>query len=175
MYLINKQKDDKIISFPMYLHSFRFITPKKVSEAQKFALKFPNPDMITNVADKLRYYRHKKGLYQIDVADYLGINRETYSGYEEYHKDSYTPATMDKIAELFEVNVYDLLDDYNKFLYEGQGRNIKAIRKRLDITQKELAELMNVKISQIKKWEQDKSRMFKCSYEKLIAVSFKGI
>ena len=56
---------------PMYLHSFRFIAPKKVSEAQKFALEFPTANKIETVADKLRYYRHQKGLYQSDVADYL--------------------------------------------------------------------------------------------------------
>ena len=154
----------------MYLHSFRFIAPKKVSEAQKFALKFPTADKIETVADKLRYYRHQKGLYQSDVADYLGLERSTYIEYENPDRDYYSAEVMDKLAELFEVSVYDLLDDYNKFLYDGQGRNIKELRKQLQITQEELAKEMNVSLLKVKRWEQDKVRMFKYTYDKLMML-----
>ena len=67
--LLKKESKNNKVYEPMYIHSFRFITPKKVSEVQKFMLKFPTPDTITEVADKLRYYRYKRGLYQIDIAD----------------------------------------------------------------------------------------------------------
>ena len=154
----------------MYLHSFRFIAPKKVSEAQKFALKFPSADKLTTVADKLRYYRHQKGLYQSDIADYLGLERSTYIEYENPDRDYYSAEVMERIAELFCVDVYDLLDDYNKFLYDGQGKNIKKIRKQLGITQKELAKLMNVELYKFKKWEQNKVRMFKFSWENLASL-----
>lgn len=151
----------------MYLHLFRFITPKKVSEAQKFALQFPTADSITEVADKLRYHRHKKGLYQSDVADYLGIERGTYSEYENNSRDYYAPEMMDKLAKLFEVDVYELLDDYNRFIYDGQAQCIKNLRKQLGITQKELAKLMDVELYNVKKWEQGKVRMFKCTWKNM--------
>ena len=112
--------------------------------------------MITTVSDKLRYFRHKKGLYQIDIADYLGIDRGTYSAYEEHCKDYYAPETMDKIAKLLEVDVYDLLDDYNRFMYDGQGQYIKKLRKELNITQSELARIMNVDLLKVKRWEQNR-------------------
>lgn len=152
---------------PMYLHSFRFIAPKKVSEAQKFALKFSTADKIETVADKLRYYRHQKGLYQFDVADYLGIERSTYIDYENPDRDYYSAEVMEKLADLFCVDVYDLLDDYNKFLYDGQGRNIKELREKLNITQEELAKEMNVSLLKVKRWEQDEVRMFKFTWFKL--------
>lgn len=78
---------------------------------------------------------------------------------------------MDKIAELFEVSVYDLLDDYNTFIYNGQGAFIKSERKRIGITQKELAKLMSVDLAKVKRWEQDKVRMFKFTWEKLISLT----
>ncbi len=162
------QRKHKLL--PMYLHSFRFIAPKKVSEAQKFALKFPTADKIKTVADKLRYYRHQKGLYQSDVADYLGIDKGTYIDYENPDRDYYSAEVMEKLADLFCVDVYDLLDDYNKFLYDGQGRNIKELRKHLKITQEDLAEEMNVSLLNVKRWEQNKVRMFKFTWEKLISV-----
>ena len=41
-----------------------------------------------------------------------------------------------KLAELFEVPLENLLDDYNLFLFAGTGEQIKAIRQRLGLTQK---------------------------------------
>ena len=40
---------------------------------------------------------------------------------------------MEKLAELFEVPLENLLDDYNLFLLRGQGEQIKAIRQRLGL------------------------------------------
>ena len=167
---MQKQNGNKTVAIPMYQHSFRFITPKKVSEAQKFVLQFPSADAITSVADKLRYYRHQKGLHQIDVANYLGIERGTYSEYENPDREYYSAEVMDKIAKLLDVDVYSLLDDYNRFLYDGQGRGIKKLRKQLGITQKQLTELMNVELGKVKRWEQDKIRIFKDTWEKLNSI-----
>ncbi|MBQ2888991.1 MAG: helix-turn-helix transcriptional regulator [Clostridia bacterium] len=154
----------------MYLHSFRFIAPKKVSEAQKFTLIFTDADKIETVADKLRYYRYKKGMYQLDVADYLGIDKGTYIDYENPDRDYYSAEIMEKLAELFEVDVHSLLDEYNKFLYDGQGRNIKELRKHLKITQEDLAREMNVSLLKVKRWEQNKVRMFKFTWGRLTAL-----
>ena len=168
VWLVRKRIYNKIVVVPMYLHSFRFITPKTVTEAQKFMLQYPNPAVITKISDKLRYYRYKRGLHQIDIAKHLGINSGSYSLYEEYEKDYYAPETIDKIAEFLGVDAYDLLDDYNKFMYDGQGENIKKLRKQLNITQKELADMMNVDLCKVKRWEQNKVRMYKYTYEKLV-------
>lgn len=168
MYLIKKQYGSKIIASPVYLHSFRFITPKKISEVQKFELKFSASEMLTTVSDKLRYYRHKKGLYQIDVADYLKIKRSSYSAYEKNQKDYYSPEIMDKIAELLEVDVYNLLDDYNIFMYNGQGMYIKNLRNELNISQKELAKMMGVELCKVVRWESESVRMNKHTWEMLI-------
>ena len=156
-----------VSAVPFYIHSFKFVTHKNVSEAQKFLSKFTDADEIKTVADKLRYYRYKKGLYKNDVADYIGIDRCTYKDYETLDRDYYPANMMDKIAELFEVDVYVLLDEYNKFLYDGQGKYIKELRNQLNITQKELAKMMGVELGKVKRWEQDKVRMFKYTWEKL--------
>lgn len=93
-------------------------------------------DIKLNTEDLLRWLRYQKGLRQRDVADYAGIDRSTYVHYEEYGKDLYPPEHMEKIAQLFEVPVDTLLDDYNLFLRNGQGNQIKAIRMKLGLTQK---------------------------------------
>lgn len=78
---------------------------------------------------------------------------------------------MNKLANLFEVDVYNLLDDYNRFIYDGQGKNIKEIRKELGITQKELAELMDTEVYKIKRFEQEKIRISKYNWERLMSIA----
>lgn len=141
---------------PLYVHSFRIDTESLVKFAE---------------TDKLRYYRLKKGLRQIDVAKHIGITRNGYVGYETCQKEYYNPKIMNKLANLFEVDVYDLLDDYNRFIYDGQGKNIKKIRKELGITQKELAELMDTELHKIKRFEQEKVRISKCTWERLMSIA----
>ena len=58
-----------------------------------------------------------KGLRQRDAADYAGINRSTYIHYEEAGRDFYPKEHMEKLAELFEVPLENLLDDYKAALW----------------------------------------------------------
>ena len=120
---------------PLQILQFPVILPHKFQDAEKFNLQFPGFSEITETADKLRWLRYQKGLRQRDVADYAGIDRSTYVHYEEYGKDLYPPKHMEKIAQLFEVPVETLLDDYNLFLRKGQGEQIKTIRTKLGLTQ----------------------------------------
>lgn len=98
------------------------------------------------------------------------MDRGTYSRYEDNQRDFYPADMVDKLAVLYHINVYELLDDYNHFLYDGQGQQIKAIRKQLQITQKDLAVMMNVEITKVKRWEQNKVRMFKGTLEKIMNI-----
>lgn len=158
---------------PMYIHTIRLLKPSTNREGEKFNLLYTNPAEITNVSDKLKYYRYQKALHQKDVAAYIGMDRRTYANYEDNQRDFYPAAMVDKLAVLYRIDIYELLDDYNRFLYDGQGQQIKAIRKQLSITQKELAVMMNVEITKVKRWEQDKVRMFKGTWEKLLKLNVK--
>lgn len=60
---------------PFYIHRFPLLQPHLLLEAEKFNLCFPNPALLESTADKLRYYRYKKGLRQRDVADFANIDR----------------------------------------------------------------------------------------------------
>ena len=123
-------------------------------------------DIKLNTEDLLRWLRYQKGLRQRDVADYAGIYRSTYIHYEEYGKDFYSPKHMERIAQLFEVPVERLLDDYNLFLRNGQGKQIKAIRMKLGLTQREYADRLGISLCNLKQWEQNRKQLFKSTWEK---------
>ena len=73
---------------------------------------------------------------------------------------------MEKLAELFEVPLEDLLDDYNLFLLRGQREQIKAMRQRLGLTQKAYAAQLGVPLQKFKRWEQGNVQIFKSTWEK---------
>lgn len=151
---------------PLQILQFPVVLPHKFQDAEKFNLQFPDFSEITETADKLRWYRYQKGLRQRDVADYAGIDRSTYIHYEEAGRDFYPKEHMEKLAELFEVPLEDLLDDYNLFLLRGQGAQIKAIRQRLGLTQKAYAAQLGVPLQKFKRWEQGSVQIFKSTWER---------
>ena len=151
---------------PLQILKFPVVLPHKFLDAEKFNLRFSDASEITEIADKLRWLRYQKGLRQRDVADYAGIDRSTYVHYEEYGKDLYPLEHMEKIAQLFEVPVDTLLDDYNLFLRNGQGNQIKAIRMKLGLTQKQYADKLGVSLGNLKHWEQNRKQIFKSTWEK---------
>ena len=151
---------------PLQILKFPVVLPHKFLDAEKFNLRFSDASEITEIADKLRWYRYQKGLRQRDAADYAGIDRSTYIHYEEAGRDFYPKEHMEKLAELFEVPLEDLLDDYNLFLLRGQGAQIKALRQRLGLTQKAYATQLGVPLQKLKRWEQGTVQIFKSTWEK---------
>ena len=153
---------------PLYIHSFRLVQPHTLVEAEKFNLRYSDPSQIDNTPDKLRWYRYQKGLLQRDVAEYVGMDRSTYGSYEEIGRDYYPIDHMRKLAELFDVPLEALLDEYNLFLYNGQGKQIKAMRAARKMTQAEYAQRLGVPIGNLKQWEIDRVKIFKSTWERIM-------
>ena len=84
-----------------------------------------------------------------------------------FGRDYYPLDKMELIAELLDVPVTELLDDFNLFLYNDQGRQIRAKRESLGLTQGQYAKLLGVNISNLKRWENNKVQIFKSTWEKL--------
>ena len=116
MYIMTCHCPSGVKYAPLYIHGFQLLQPRKLLEAERFNIRYTGPFEITTVSDKLRYYRHKKGLRQKDVAKKTGIHRATYCAYEqEDRKIPYPFDKLSKIAEIFGVEITDLLDEYNLF------------------------------------------------------------
>jgi DNA-binding transcriptional regulator YiaG len=105
------------------------------------------------------------------VADHAGIDRSTYIGYEDTSHDSYPLDKLTRIAEFLQVSVTDLLDNYNRFLYERQGEQMKALRKKLHMTQAEFSRQLQTPIGTVKRWEQNQARMTKGMWERMVNIS----
>ncbi len=146
---------------PLYVHSFSAVTPTRIADAENFCLQHPNVSDLRTTADKLRYYRYKKSLPQREIADYAGISRSTYIHFEDPKHDYYPIDILTRIAQILGVEITDLLDEYNQFLYDGQGRQLRAVRKQLHLTQSAFGKLNNVSENTVKRWENESIRMTK--------------
>lgn len=130
--------------------------------------RFGDPSKIAETADKLRWYRYKNALRQRDVAKAVGTDRTTCKRYEEAGYEYHPGDVMEKIAALFGVPVEELLDNYNLFLYRDQGRQIQEKRLELGMTQREYADRLGVPYASLGRWERNKMRIAKGTWEKML-------
>lgn len=159
--------DNGIIRYaPLYILSFRLIAPQKLLEAQLFNQHYHSYEDIQNVPDRLRWCRHHMGLMQKEVAQRVGISRARYIEMETGAVDYYPKEIVDKLAELFGIPVADLLDEYNLFLYRGQGKMIQEYRESLGLKKKSFADLIGINPHLLGAWEADRKRMNINSWEK---------
>ena len=166
MYIMIRYVSEEVEFAPLFLSSFALLAPHQLLEAEKFNLRFPDPSGITETADKLRWYRYKKALLQREAAAWIGVDCSTYQSYETVGRDYYPREQMEKLADLFEVPVTELLDAYNLFLYQDQGRQIKARRAHLHLTQSQYAAQLGITPNHLGKWENNKVRVPKLAWEK---------
>ena len=109
-----------------------------------------------------------RGLEQREVAAYVTLHRGTYAGYETSGARDYYPLDkLSALAELFEVPLEYLLDDYNRFLYEGQGQQVRVLRESMGLSRREFADKFGVWTTTVRDWETDSVRMTKQTWEKL--------
>ncbi len=150
-----------------YIHTFMLHLPPRISEADAFMLLYHSPDELSTTAEKLKYFRLKNHLHQDTIAKYLQIKRGTYASYEDTLRDYYPIEHLQKLADFYHVPIESLLDDYNRFLYNGQGYAIRSLRKSQHLTQQSFAHQMNVSVITIQKWENEICKISKNTYLKL--------
>jgi len=141
--------------------------PHSLVEAEKFNIEYSKNSQDATISDKLRYFRFKNALLQREVADYLEIDRSTYLSYESGKKTAFPMDKLMLASQLFGVDIEDLLDDYNRFLYYNQGNQLRAYRMERGLTQKQLAEKIGVHVDSIKKWESNKATISQQTWSKL--------
>ena len=81
---------------------------------------------LETISEKLKLLRTKMGLTQFDVANALGVERSTYT-YYELGKTLPDWQTIKKLAKIFNVDYYDLLEDHGKYVLQDYHNNFQRI------------------------------------------------
>lgn len=168
--LVRRRNGQTQFTFCYSIH-IPFNTLRNHTKIDLFLKNNPTPENLTHTADKLKWHRYSKGIHQKDVAEYAGIDRSTYIRYESGELDFYPIEKLKLIAQLYNIDVTELLDEYNRFLYKGQGQQIRALRKSMGLTRNQFGSLFNLSSSNIKNWETDRCRIFKTTWKKLKKIT----
>ena len=99
----------------------------------------------------------------------IGVYRSAYIHYEEPSRRFYELNKLQLLADLYQVDIECLLDDYMLFLYRGQGKQLKAMRKELGLTQRQFADMIGVHYISLKQWVRERCVML---YENYIKVMY---
>lgn len=97
----------------------------------------------------------------------VGIDRSTYISYENPAHKNYPLNVLEKLADLYEVDITALLDDYNRFLYDGQAVQILNTRKSLGLTQYHFGVLYGVSARTVRGWEKDRIQISKKVWKRI--------
>lgn len=125
------------------------------------------PASTETTADKLRCYRIKFGLLQRDMAEMLKIDRSTYARYESGAPTGYPINVIKKCAEIFGVGTDKLLDGYNRFIFDGQGEQVKRKRLESGLDRGVFGRLYGVSGNTVRRWENGEVRMSRKMWERI--------
>lgn len=107
---------------------------------------------------RLKELRIAKGLYQKDVADFLGVDRTTYTKYESGASEP-DVATLIHLADFFGVTV-DYLINYNQKEENRMntiGERIKNVREKNGYTLEKFADFLGMSTEQLTQIENDQT------------------
>lgn len=122
-------------------------------EATRFNQRYRRYEEIQNVSDRLRWCRHSMGLMQVEVADKVGMTHSVYKAIEEGFTQHIQRELVERLAQFYDVPVTDFLDEFNRFLYDGQAVRIRTYRESLGLGKKQFAREMGIPIRSLQGWE----------------------
>lgn len=163
MYVLCATFDGQVRFAPLYITSFSLCAPHKLLEATMMNKTYRSYSEITTIPDRLRWLRHSKGLMQREAAQIAGVSRSVYNTIECGVTIQIPEGMAESLAEFYGVPITDFLDEFNRFLYDGQAKRIKDYRKKLGLGRKPFCRQTGVPLSSLRGWEDGKKEIsLKC-------------
>ena len=112
------------------------------------------------IKDKLRYVRLIAGLSQKELADILGIDRVTLTRLENgaVSEENMKTDLLVQIATVCGFEKTYCCNDYHAFIANDAGKQIRIFRREKKLTQLQLAQILNVAHTTVKRWERNENK-----------------
>ena len=156
MYVLSQTQNSIVRYVPLFIHSFVLCAPRKILEATQFNQRYRRYEEIDNVPDRLRWCRYSRGLMQAEVAKLAGVSRAVYIDIECGITQHIPREMVQCLSSFYGVPMTDFLDEFNQFLYDGQGKRIRAYRESLGLGKKPFARKMGIPVNCLREWENDR-------------------
>ena len=139
----------------------------KVPQEEARALELDNTAN-TTFGERLRQVRELEGLTQVEVAEGLGISQPAYQAWETERKNA-TKETIKRLSDFFGVSYSYLLGISDNVTIETPiiktipqentfPERLKELRKLANLTQKEMAEALNISQPAYVEWEKGRTQ-----------------
>lgn len=127
------------------------------------------PEMGMSLGSQIKYYREFKGLSQEELGQAVGMTKWGIRHIENDEMRLVNLKLLDKIITFLDIKDKVKYDDpYIAFIINNPAAQIKAYRKKKNITMYHLSELLNTAYSTVKKWENGKCIISRKCYERLM-------
>lgn len=103
--------------------------------------------------ENIKKQRLALGMTLEEVADKVGVTRQTMSRYETGKINNYSPETISKIAEALDTTAACLIGYDESEISTGIGEKIKALRLKNGLTLDEIAQKIGVNNATVSRWE----------------------
>lgn len=144
---------DKIMYAPLFhivlnINNFKHFSKVKYDEI--------NTNTFGGYCKKQRIDKH---LLIKDVADYIGVSKDTYMRIELNRVELLHMDKLKKLFKLLDINTEKICSPYQLFIMNNQGKQIKKFRKDNCMSQQGLADLLKVNRQRLSNWESNNSRI----------------
>lgn len=130
--------------------------------------KIPQIDKNSTIGQQIKYYRRLANIKQTDLCLKLGCDRGVLDHLENRElKLVNVKLIKDIIKELDIEDKIVMNDDYIAFLLDNPSKKIFELRKKLNLTRPKFADLINVSMTSVKRWENGNSHISREMYERL--------
>ena len=122
----------------------------------------------STLGEQIRYYRQLANIEQRTLAKKLKCDRGVIFNLENKEMKLVNIEFLKRVIK--ELKIEDKLiinDDYIAFLLNNPSKTIIDFRKKNNLKRVDLAKMVNIHASIIKKWEQGKAQLTRTSYNKL--------
>ncbi|PSQ25631.1 cell division protein [Halobacteriales archaeon QS_9_67_15] len=137
--------------FVKYIDEIGFITERKTAASEVFddVSENTNTDVIPGLSDDLRRIREALALSQFD----LELPRPTYQHYERGDRNP-SKASLRAVVDTFEARIAWFREKHDE-LMDGQWQAVETLREELNVSQKTLANGMDVSQTAISYYERN--------------------
>lgn len=122
----------------------------------------------SSIGEQIKYYRRLAGYKQPELSLKLGFTRQALHHLENQEMKLVDIKLLKGVIE--ELGIEDKIiinDDYIKFLLDDPCKNIIKIRERMNLTRQEFADMLEVSITSVRRWENGNSHISRNKYNKL--------
>ncbi|MCI9434896.1 MAG: helix-turn-helix domain-containing protein [Bacilli bacterium] len=122
----------------------------------------------STIGEQIKYYRMQQDIKQTDLGLKLGFSESTIKNLENNELKLVDINLIKKVLK--ELNIEDKIlinDEYIKFLLNNPCKQIKNIRGTLNMSRQEFANVLDVSITSVRRWENGNNHISREKYNKL--------